>query len=93
MYLESEICVHIFLSEMNFGQYLTELPPFLRRIISDLEKSIIKNDRYNISIVFDTICLKNIATYIHRIRKRLTEIRWIRNDERVYSKSARAEGR
>lgn len=47
-----------FSSEMNFRQFLMEFPPSLRRIIHNLEKSIIKMNLHKMSVVIKSICLK-----------------------------------
>lgn len=43
---------------MNFEQFLTEISPYLKRIIRNFEKSINKIIRHITSDVFNKLCLK-----------------------------------
>lgn len=55
-------------SEMNFRQFLMEFPPFLRRIIHNLEKSISKINQHKMS---NNICLKERLLYMCLIERAL----------------------
>lgn len=54
-------------SEMNFRQFLMEFPPFLRRIIHNLEKSIIKMNLHKMSVVIKSIHLKKYPSLLYNI--------------------------